>query len=166
MGVQSGNCDAQVDTTVYERWYPAVTRETITRRVHEIREEQITREVHSHDVYIRELPVVDVELLPVRHFMSTDKGEVEIASNEVSEAMRPSEDWLRSQAMSQLLHRDEMETTEQWAVRQFESISEVAQHDFASAPKDFESTTVHPLTVNRESYAAEQAYTTRFDTLD
>lgn len=131
-----------------------------------MREEQITREIHSHDVYIRELPVVDVELLPVRHFMSTDKGDVEIASNEVQEVMRPSEDWLRSQAMSQLLHKDHMETTEEWAVQQFDSLSgEAVRNDTSDMSKHFEGTTVHLPTVNRESYAAERACTIRLDSV-
>ena len=164
--MHSDNSNTEVDTTVYERWYPAITRETITRRVHEIREEQITREIHSHDVYIRELPIMDVELLPARHFMSTDKGDVEIASNEAAQAIQPSETWLRSEAMSQLLHGDQMETTEEWAVRQFDSISgEAVRYDTSEASKHFESTTVHPPTVNQESYAAERAYTMRFDTV-
>ena len=58
-----------VDTTVHERVAPAVTHETITHPVHEIREERITREVHEHHVYHRILPIEDVEILPARHFV-------------------------------------------------------------------------------------------------
>ena len=35
--------------------------------VHHIRHEQVTREIHTHDVYHRELPIIDVQVLPARH---------------------------------------------------------------------------------------------------
>lgn len=62
------------DTTVHEVWAPAVTHETITHPVHEIREERITREIHEDHVYHRILPITDVQVLPARHFVRTDSG--------------------------------------------------------------------------------------------
>ena len=53
---------------------PAVTHEVIHRHIHHVREEQITRDTHDHDVYHRMLPVVDVEVLPARHFLPAEGG--------------------------------------------------------------------------------------------
>lgn len=43
-------------------------------KVHEIREERIEREIHTHDVIHRIQPVIDVEVLPPRHFVPTESG--------------------------------------------------------------------------------------------
>ena len=74
------------DTTVNTRWAPAVTHETINKDVHHIREEHITREIHTHDYFHRILPIIDVEVLPPRHFVpsATDPAElVEVAGNSI-----------------------------------------------------------------------------------
>ena len=58
--------------------------ENVQQQVHHIREEVITREIHDHDVYHRVLPVVDVEVLPPRHFLPVEGGGlVEISASEV-----------------------------------------------------------------------------------
>lgn len=62
----------------------AVVHETIHQEVHEIRQEHITREVHNHEYYHRILPIVDVEVLPARHFLPVEGGGlVEINRDEV-----------------------------------------------------------------------------------
>lgn len=72
------------DTEVTERIAPAVTHETVTEKVHHVREESITREIHTHDVFHRMLPVIDVEVLPPRHFLPVEGGGlVEIGADEV-----------------------------------------------------------------------------------
>lgn len=72
-----------VDETYDERYAPAVTHETIVQDVHEIREEVITREIHHHEVFHRILPVIDIEVLPARHFIPIEGGLVEVAEEEV-----------------------------------------------------------------------------------
>jgi hypothetical protein len=63
---------------------PAVVHETVQQRVHHVREEVITREIHTHDVFHRILPVIDVEVLPPRHFLPVEGGGlVEIGADEV-----------------------------------------------------------------------------------
>ena len=62
------------DTTVAEKFLPAVTHETVHKEIHHIREEHITREFHNHDVFHRVLPVIDVEVLPPRHFLPVEGG--------------------------------------------------------------------------------------------
>ena len=62
----------------------AVVHETIREEIHEIRQEFITREIHNHDYYHRILPIVDVEVLPARHFLPVEGGGlVEISRDEV-----------------------------------------------------------------------------------
>lgn len=63
---------------------PAVVHETIHQEVHEIRQEVITREIHNHEYYHRILPIVDVEVLPARHFLPVEGGGlVEISGDDV-----------------------------------------------------------------------------------
>lgn len=58
--------------------------ETVHKDICHIREEVITREIHNHDVYHRILPVIDVEVLPPRHFLPVEGGGlVEISASEV-----------------------------------------------------------------------------------
>lgn len=74
----------------------AVVHEQVNEEVHEIRQPVITRHVHTHDVYHRELPVIETEVLPARHFKPSDdgKGLVEISEAEIpqrgSRAYQPS----------------------------------------------------------------------------
>ena len=52
--------------------------------IHHVREEVITKEIHEHDVYHRILPIIDVEVLPPRHFLPVEGGGlVEISGKEV-----------------------------------------------------------------------------------
>ncbi|MCJ1470375.1 hypothetical protein MMC07_009020 [Pseudocyphellaria aurata] len=73
-----------INTEVIETFAPAVVHETVHQDIHHIREEVITREIHTHDVYHRILPVIDVEVLPPRHFLPVEGGGlVEISGSEV-----------------------------------------------------------------------------------
>lgn len=61
-----------------------MTHETVRQDIHHMREEFVTREVHNHDVYHRILPIIDVEVLPPRHFLPVEGGGlVEISAEEV-----------------------------------------------------------------------------------
>lgn len=72
------------DTEVIEKVAPAVTHETVQKKTHHIREEVVTREIHTHDVFHRIQPVIDVEVLPPRHFLPVEGGGlVEIGADEV-----------------------------------------------------------------------------------
>ena len=62
----------------------AVVHEKIRKDIHHVREEVITREIHNHDVYHRIQPIIDVEVLPPRHFLPVEGGGlVEISAQEV-----------------------------------------------------------------------------------
>ncbi|KAL8906465.1 MAG: hypothetical protein Q9207_002003 [Kuettlingeria erythrocarpa] len=72
------------DTQVIEKVAPAVVHERLHQDIHHVREEVITREIHEHEIYHRILPVIDVEVLPPRHFLPVEGGGlVEISGKEV-----------------------------------------------------------------------------------
>lgn len=61
-----------------------MVQEQVIEKIHKKREEVITREIHTHDVYHRILPIIDVEVLPPRHFLPVEGGGlVEIGADEV-----------------------------------------------------------------------------------
>ncbi|KAF2842469.1 hypothetical protein M501DRAFT_420531 [Patellaria atrata CBS 101060] len=78
------------DTTIVEKIVPAVTHETVHPHIHHIREESITREIHNHDVYHRILPVVDVEVLPTKHYIRSPENPTELI--QISESQIPGYD--------------------------------------------------------------------------
>lgn len=43
--------------------------EVVLPTVHHIRHEVVTREIHTHEYFHRILPIIDVEVLPTRHFV-------------------------------------------------------------------------------------------------
>jgi hypothetical protein len=53
-----------------------VVHETIHRHVRHIHREHITREIHTHDVYHRILPLIEIEVLPAKHFFRKPSGEL------------------------------------------------------------------------------------------
>lgn len=60
----------------------------------------ITREIHSHDVYHRILPVIDVEVLPPRHFLPVEGGGlVEVSADEVPSRGR---NWVIAETASRI----------------------------------------------------------------
>ncbi|KAF7194584.1 hypothetical protein HII31_04090 [Pseudocercospora fuligena] len=57
------------DTRQYTSYAPAVTHNTTIVDTHEIVHQQITREIHNYDVFHRVLPIMQVEVLPPRHYV-------------------------------------------------------------------------------------------------
>lgn len=61
-----------------------MVHEDVTKAIHHVREEVYTKEIHTHDIYHRIQPVVDVEVLPPRHFLPVEGGGlVEVTAEEV-----------------------------------------------------------------------------------
>ncbi|KAH0176058.1 hypothetical protein KCU86_g16135, partial [Aureobasidium melanogenum] len=98
------NLENTVDTDVTETWAPAVTHETVQPQVHHIREEVITREIHNHDVYHRILPIIDIEVLPARHFVPTGNGDelMEISEDEIPGRTGYNQQWFIGEMLSKL----------------------------------------------------------------
>lgn len=75
-----------VDTREYTSVAPAVTHETVVVDTHEITHQQITREIHNYDVYHRVLPILQVEVLPPRHYVPDPRihgGLIEISPKQI-----------------------------------------------------------------------------------
>lgn len=51
-----------------------MTHEHIIPKVHHVREEHITRDIHSHAVYHHVQPVIDVQVLPTKHYVPAKDG--------------------------------------------------------------------------------------------
>lgn len=64
----------KVSTSHTTRYAPAVTHEVREKRVHEVHEERIVKEVHEGDTYHTVLPIVDQRMLSPRHFVQLDGG--------------------------------------------------------------------------------------------
>lgn len=165
VGSGSGDCDTKVDTTFYKRWSPGVTHETITRRVHEVREEHISREIHNHHVYHRTLPIIDVELLPTRHFIHAGSGYVEVAEEDIPAEMRPTEDWLRSETVSKLLPDNDGDNLSGRSPVFNSDVAEdnVKENVTPDGIKRNESTCIHPPILEPGVVDTEQAYAVRLN---
>jgi len=71
---------------------PAVTHEVVRPHQHEVIEEQISREIHTHEVHPKIQPIYDVEVRPTRHFVPDEHGGlVEVSEEEVNKVYRARE---------------------------------------------------------------------------
>lgn len=61
----------------------AVTHEHVQPLQHTKHEHRITREVHTHDIYHRILPIIETEILPPRHFVDDGHDIREVPESEV-----------------------------------------------------------------------------------
>ena len=56
----------------------------MNKDIHYVKHELVTRDIHEHTYYHRILPVIDVEVLPPRHFLPVEGGGlVEVSADEV-----------------------------------------------------------------------------------
>lgn len=109
------------DTTVHERWAPAVTHDTVHQHVHHSREEQITRDIHYHDIYHRILPITDVQVLPARHFVPTSNGELlEISEDQIPGRTNRQQNWIVAETVSKGPHSAPLTKPRQFTARNFE----------------------------------------------
>ncbi|GME25017.1 hypothetical protein BKCO1_6000196 [Neofusicoccum parvum] len=154
------------DIAYHSRYAPAVTHETIHPEVHHIREEQIFREVHTHDVFHRVLPIIDVEVLPARHFVPTEDGElrempeVEIPGRSNDDQAR---NWLVAEVVSRITRDDEAPVgPRQFTAREFHGVEgDERRYVTGEGFEGMETTWVHPPTVEtgaRESGQTEPLY--------
>ncbi|KAK3389397.1 hypothetical protein B0H63DRAFT_537287 [Podospora didyma] len=82
--------DIDQETTVA----PTIVHETVRPHVHEVKEEQITRDIHTHEVFHYEQPVYETEVLPARHFVLDKNGnKVEVSEKDLSGCTGPNQKW-------------------------------------------------------------------------
>ncbi|KAK0736314.1 hypothetical protein B0T21DRAFT_411500 [Apiosordaria backusii] len=73
---------------------PPVTQEVVKPHVHEIRHEEIHRDIHVHTNHRMIQPVYDLEALPPRHFVPDENGNlVEVNESDLPECTGPNARW-------------------------------------------------------------------------
>nr|POE72133.1 hypothetical protein CFP56_12009 [Quercus suber] len=154
------------NTTVHERWAPAVTHETIVENVHEIREEVITREIHTHHYYHRVLPIIDIEVLPARHFVPMEGGYAEIAEEEVPGRAGKNAQWMIAEMVSKMLPKGQTSNfPRQFTARQFHGTEgDYKEYVTPEGVKRTETTWVYPPELETGGQLSGQTYPFHFDT--
>ncbi|KAK4494327.1 hypothetical protein PRZ48_014625 [Zasmidium cellare] len=151
--------DDTEDTHVETNWAPAVTHEDRTVNTHEIIQHAITREIHNHHIFHRILPIVDVEVLPARHFVPTEGGGLE----EITAADAPVDSTERlqqliSEAVASMLPKtEEQDVPRHFSARTFED-TDCAFKEYTSPEgiKRTEQWWVHPPSVDTGAKEAGQ----------
>lgn len=136
-----------VDTTVDEKWAPAVVHETVNREVHHIREEVVTREIHNYHIFHRILPIIDVEVLPARHFVPDGRGgKIEISEDEIPGRTGP---YQRTWAIVENVTRDNVVLEpRKFTARQFrDGEGDYKEYISAAGVPTTETTWIHPPTI-------------------
>lgn len=145
-----------VDTTVDEKWAPAVLREVVNKDIHHIREEVVTREIHNHHVFHRILPIIDVEVLPTRHFVPDGKGGlVEISEHEIPGRTGP---YRQNWAIVETASRDHVvHKPRQFTARHFSgNEGDYKEYISAAGVPTTETTWIHPPVLEEYSELTRQ----------
>jgi hypothetical protein len=146
--------------SIHQRWAPAVTHETVTTEVSEICEEQITREIHNHHVFHRVLPIIDIEVLPARHFVPVEGGYAEISADEVPGRAGENAQWLIAETVSKMLPESRGPIIpERFTARKFEGTD--GDYKEYITPEGFKRTEqwwVHPPTFEEGGRETGQTY--------
>jgi len=155
--------------SLHEYHAPAVTHQIIKEERHEVFQKVITRETHDYHIYHRILPIIDIEVLPARHFVPVDEGYVEIAEEELPGRTRDKVNWAIAEMVSK---RTPAESREAAIARHFTA------RKFAGSEGDDkeyigpeghpvqEKWWVYPPTVADDSYRAGQSYPFHFGSAD
>ncbi|SMY27509.1 unnamed protein product [Zymoseptoria tritici ST99CH_1A5] len=123
-----------VDTTTHTSYAPAVVHEVVQPKVHEIVTQEITREIHNHDIYHRVLPVLEFEVLPARHYVQVPGADGKLGLRELGVEEIPG-----GRAVAEGLNRAIAD-----AVRAFDPRA-VVSHPTASSPDKSRATPSAPI---------------------
>ncbi|KAF2145677.1 uncharacterized protein K452DRAFT_295269 [Aplosporella prunicola CBS 121167] len=147
------------DTTYDAHYAPAVTHETVYPQVHHIREEHIFREIHTHDVFHRILPIIDVEVLPARHYVQDADGtRREVPASAVPGRSGALQNWIVAETASRLPKSDPAPkeprrfTARKWAEKEGDEVTYTTPEGFTRK----ETTWVHPPTIETGAQATGQ----------
>ena len=139
------------DTTVAERIAPAVIHERRHKDIRHVREEKITREIHTHDVFHRIQPIIDVEVLPARHFVPAADGSLrEIAEETLPGRVREKvRNWIVAETVSRIPSNTAVGSLRgqprQFTARSFvDREGDFKRHVTADGVEHTETTWVHP----------------------
>jgi hypothetical protein len=151
--------------SVHEYQAPAITHEKILAQHEVVRQEVITRETHDYHVYHRILPIIDIEVLPARHFVPIQDGFVEIDEEELPGRTRDKVNW----AIAEMVTKRKPESRKaaiartQFSARTFEG-PEFDDKEYIG-PEGHpvkEKWWVHPPTLCEDAYRAGQTHPFHF----
>jgi hypothetical protein len=154
--------------SVHEYHAPAVTHEIISKERHETRQQVITREVHDYHIYHRILPIIDIEVLPARHFVPVQSGYVEIDEEELPGRTRDKVNWAIAEMVSKKMPvTREAAIARHFTARKFEGLEgEDKQYIGPEGHPVDEKWWVYPPTLCEDSYRAGQTYPFHFGAAD
>jgi hypothetical protein len=154
--------------SLHEYHAPAVTHEVIKEERHYTRQQVITRETHDYHIYHRILPIIDIEVLPARHFVPIQQGFVEIDEEELPGRTRDKVHWAIAEMVSKRMpeSRDAV-VAKHFSARTFEGV----EHDDKEyiGPEGHPVTEkwwVYPPTLGEDAYRAGQTYPFHFGSAD
>jgi len=155
--------------SLHEYHAPAVTHEVIKKQRDEVVQKVITRETHDYHIYHRILPIIDIEVLPARHFVPIQDGYVEIAEEELPGRTRDKVNWAIAEMVSK---RTPAESREAAIARTFTARKFVGtegddrEYIGPEGHPVTEKWWVYPPTVAEDSYRAGQSYPFHFGAAD
>lgn len=155
--------------SLHEYHAPAVTHEVIKEERQEVFQKVITRETHDYHIYHRILPIIDIEVLPARHFVPIQEGYVEIAEEELPGRTRDKVNWAIAEMVSKRTPAESREATiaRTFSARKFAG-TEGDEKEYIG-PEGHpvkEKWWVHPPTVADDSYRVGQSYPFHFGSAD
>lgn len=147
---------------------PAVVHEKVDREVHHIREERITREVHHHDVYHRILPIIDIEVLPARHYVRNDDGTLrEIIEDEIPGTSQYNQNWFVGETLSKIPTGGMAPGPRRFTAKQFAGTEgDYREYTSDTGVPTTETTWVHPPTIATTTYLNGKTTPFYFDSPD
>lgn len=138
------NLENKTDTTIHETVAPAVTHETVEVRKHEIRHEVIDREIHTHEVHHRVLPVIDVQVLPAKHYVPGPDGRlIQVPESQIPGRTAANQSWVIAETVSKT--KPDVTQPRQFTARAFgEADADVPEYVDADGVKQSKTTWIHP----------------------
>ena len=130
--------------------------------VHYLREEVITREIHTDDIYHRILPVIDVEVLPARHFLPVEGGGlVEVNAEDVPGRGK---NWVIAETASKIPSDEAApRTRDRFTAREFPGEEgDTKTYITPEGIQRTEETWVHPPELEKGGYATGQTWPMEF----
>ncbi|KAK3319610.1 hypothetical protein B0T19DRAFT_445414 [Cercophora scortea] len=144
---ESENIHRTVDSEQTTSIAAPITHETVNPHVHEIKEERITREIHTHDVYHRVQPVIDVEIKPTRHLVPDGKGRlVEVAEKDLPDCTGTNQEWYIAKRIA---HGDQSASRDPPELARAKNEGE-KKFTTAEGIERTETTVVHPPTLEAQ----------------
>jgi hypothetical protein len=155
--------------SLHEHHAPAVTHQLIKKERHEVFQKVITRETHDYHIYHRILPIIDIEVLPARHFVPVQEGYVEIAEEELPGRTRDKVNWAIAEMVSKRTVAESRENAiaRHFSARKFAgSEGDDKQYIGPEGHPVQEKWWVYPPTVADDSYRAGESYPFHFGSAD